>query len=238
MKKNVFVLIVFCCLSLMAQAQVAKFCMSYADFVDGKWTPVEKLTEGRTLQACQLRTGDNYVYFRTGDKEADKVLKRQAFAVMYGGQLYVNCRNLRCKDVPLDVSSYTQAVRYDDNKICVLAYKICSGPLLMSLGMDIAGIFVKDIVADIALTAGSTALWITGESLSGKVCYLLDGGANAKGKTEVTRMNDEFISNLLADDNALLAKYNAVSAKRNRQSAANVLPILMEKGLVAMNTSK
>ena len=51
-------------------------------------------------------------------------------------------------------------------------------------------------------------------------------------------MNDEFIGNLLANDADLLAKYNAVSAKHNRQSAANVLPILMEKGLVAMNNTK
>ncbi len=32
MKKNVFVSLLFCCLSLMAQAQVAKYCMTYADF--------------------------------------------------------------------------------------------------------------------------------------------------------------------------------------------------------------
>ena len=238
MKKNVFVLAFFCCLSLFAQAQVAKYCMNYADFVADKWTPVEKLTEGRAMQACQLKTGDNYIYFRTGDKIADKVLKKEAFAVKYGDQLFVNCRNLRCKDIPLDISSYTQAVRYDNDKICVLAYKACSGPLLLSLGMDVAGFFVKDLATDIALTVGSTALWITGESLSDKVCYLLDDNANEKGKTAVTRMNDEFIGNLLANDADLLAKYNAVSAKHNRQSAANVLPILMEKGLVAMNNTK
>ena len=32
MKKNVFVSLLFCCLSLMAQTQVAKYCMTYADF--------------------------------------------------------------------------------------------------------------------------------------------------------------------------------------------------------------
>lgn len=238
MKKNVFVLAFFCCLSLFAQAQVAKYCMNYADFVADKWTPVEKLTEGRSMQACQLKTSDNYIYFRTGDKDADKVLKKEAFAVMYGDQLFVNCRNLRCKDIPLDVSRYTPAVRYDNDKICVMAYKACNGALLLSLGMDIASIFVDDLATDISLHVGSAALWITGECLSNKVCYLVDSDANAQGKTAVTRMNDEFIGNLLANDTALLAKYNAVSTKHNRQSAANVLPILMEKGLVAMNNTK
>ena len=37
---------------------------------------------------------------------------------------------------------------------------------------------------------------------------------------------------LLENDAALLNKYKAIKAKHNRQSAANILPILMEKGLV------
>ena len=40
------------------------------------------------------------------------------------------------------------------------------------------------------------------------------------------------MNDLLNTDDALLQKYNAISSKRNRQSSANVLPILMEKGLV------
>ena len=38
---------------------------------------------------------------------------------------------------------------------------------------------------------------------------------------------------LRGDDANLLHEYMAITTKRNRQSAANVLPILMEKGLVA-----
>ena len=75
MKKNVFVSLLFCCLSLMAQAQVAKYCMTYADFVADKWTPVDSLTEGRTQQAVQMKFADNEVKFKTGDKEADKIKK-------------------------------------------------------------------------------------------------------------------------------------------------------------------
>ena len=71
------------------------------------------------------------------------------------------------------------------------------------------------------------------DSLSDLVCYLIDSDANAKGKTAITRINDEFMEHLLGDDVNLLDKYMAVKSKHNRQSAANVLPILMEKGLVA-----
>ena len=38
---------------------------------------------------------------------------------------------------------------------------------------------------------------------------------------------------LTADAEGFIQKYMAVKSKHNRQSAANVLPILMEKGLVA-----
>ena len=82
MKKILLVLAWFCCLAVMAQAGVAKYCMSYSDFVNGNWKPVEELTQGRTKRACQLKSLDNHYYFRTGDKAADKVLKKQAFAVM------------------------------------------------------------------------------------------------------------------------------------------------------------
>ena len=60
-------------------------------------------------------------------------------------------------------------------------------------------------------------------------------GTDSKGRTPVTRINDKFMEQLLTDDTAMLAKYNAISSKKQRQSASNVLPILMEKGLVPSN---
>lgn len=234
MKKNVFVSLLFCCLSLMAQAQVAKYCMTYADFVADKWTPVDSLTEGRTQQAVQMKFADNEVKFKTGDKEADKILRKDVFAVDYGGHLFVNCRNLRNNDIPLDISGYTQAVRYDNNKLCVMTYKINDAAFLLGFGADVASFFVSTPVS-LGLRTTSTALWLCKDHLNSYVCYLVDSDTNAKGKTPVTRINDKFMEQLLADDTAMLGKYNAISGKKSRQSAANVLPILMEKGLIASN---
>ena len=234
MKKNVFVSVLFCCLSLMAQAQVAKYCMTYADFVADKWTPVDSLTEGRSQQAVQMKFADNEVKFKTGDKEADKILRKDVFAVDYGGHLYVNCHNLRNNDIPLDISGYTQAVRYDKNKLCVMTYKINDAAFLLGFGADVASFFVCKPVR-LGLNAGSTALWICRDHLNSYVCYLIDSDTDSKGRTPVTRINDKFMEQLLTDDTAILAKYNAISSKKQRQSASNVLPILMEKGLVASN---
>ncbi len=235
MEKKSFVLALMLCLAIASQAQVAKYCMSYSDFVSGNWKSVDDLTQGRTKQACQMKSGDNYYYFRTGDKDADQVLKKDAFAVMYGDHMYVNCRNLRNNDCPLDVSSYTQAVRFDKNKICVLAYKTDDASLLLGAGLLIGGLVVDNPVVSLGMDVAGTGCWIGNDFLSKTNCYLVDSNATGKGTYNVTRMNDKYMEQLLSHDARLLEKYNAIHNKRDRQSSANVLPILMEKGLIASN---
>ena len=223
-------MMMMCCLPLMGMAQVAKYCMTYADCVANKWTPVEKLTEGRTQQVCQLKVEDNEFKFKTGDKQADAVLKKDVFAVMYGNNLYINCRNLREDDVPLDVSGYAQAYRYAGKKLCVAVYHGDDGAFLLGLGADVASLFVATPMS-IGLRASSTALWLSKDKLSTFRCFLIENNANAKGRYPVTRMNDEFMEKTLAGS-PLLKRYQAVSKKKERQSAANILPILTAKGLL------
>lgn len=235
MKKNVFLLALFCCLTLMAQAEVAKYCMSYSDFVAGNWKSVDELTQGRTKRVCQLKSNDKQCRFKTGVKEVDKMLKKQAFAVMYGDHLYVNCRNLRANGYTLDISGYTQAVRYDNDKVCVMAYKNHDASTFLAIGLDLASCFVDNKAVRLGMEAGAVGCWIGNYYLSHAVCYLVDSDADEKGRIATTRMNDKFMENLLSDDASLLERYMATNSKRNRQAAANVLPILMEKGLVASN---
>ena len=233
MKKNVFVLALFCFVSMMANAEVAKYCMSYEDFVADNWKSLDELTAGRTKQVCQIKSGDHGVfYFKTGDKQSDKVLKKEAFAVMYGQQLFVNCRNLRSANSGLETSKYVQAVRYDKNKLCILAFKTDGVTAVAAFGAAAAGLFAGNTTTRLGWTTTSVAFGIINSDLSNLKCYLVDSGANEEGKTAITRINDEFMEKLLADDSALLERYNAIKAKHNRQSAANILPILMEKGLV------
>jgi len=232
MKKNVFVLALFCIVSMMANAEVAKYCMSYDDFVAGNWKSVDELTAGRTQQVCQMKSGDHCVYFKTGDKESDEVLKKEAFAVMYGKQLFVNCRNLRYKDVSLETSKYVQAIRYDKNKLCILSYRTDGLTALASLGTLVGGVLVDNTALSLTLLGTSIGCDIANNKLSDLACFLVDSGANEKGKTAITRINDEYMEKLLVNDAPLLERYKAVKAKHNRQSAGNILPILMEKGLV------
>ncbi len=233
MKKNVFVLALICIVSMVANAEVAKYCMSYNDFVAGNWKSVDELTAGRTQQVCQMKSGDHGVYsFKTGDKQSDELLKKDAFAVMYGNQLFVNCRNLRYKDVSLESTKYAQAVRYDKNKLCIMSYRTDGLTALASLGTLVAGVLVDDTALSLGLLGTSIGCDIANSKLSDLACFLVDSGANEKGKIAITRFNDDYMEKLLATDAPLLERYKAVKAKHNRQSAANILPILMEKGLV------
>lgn len=233
MKKNVFVLAILCCMTLMANAGVAKYCMSYSDFVAGKWKSVDELSTAN--QAVQIKAEDNQVRFKTGDKAADEVLKKEAFAVMYGDNLYVNCHNLRNDGISLDITGYTQAVRYDRDKVCVMAYKDNTLTSVLGLGLSVASIFVDNTAVRIGMNVGAAGCDVSNEYLSGAVCYLVDHDADEKGKIATTRIDDNFMEQLLHNDANLLKKYNAISSKHNRQAAANVLPILMEKGLVKTN---
>lgn len=232
MKKNVFVLALFCIVSMVANAEVAKYCMSYDDFVAGNWKSVDELTAGRTQQVCQMKNGDYCVYFKTGDKQSDELLKKDAFAVMYGKQLFVNCRNLRYKDISLESSKYVQAVRYDKDKLCIMSYRTDGLTALASVGTLVAGVLVDNTAVSLGLLGASIGCDIANSKLSDFACFLVDSSANEKGKTAIIRINDDYMEKLLVNDTPLLDRYKAVKTKHNRQSAANILPILMEKGLV------
>ena len=52
MKKSVFVLAIICFMTLTAQADVAKYCMSYSDFVAGNWKSVDVPVRPARLRAA------------------------------------------------------------------------------------------------------------------------------------------------------------------------------------------
>ena len=192
-----------CCMPMMMMAQSVQYCMTY---------------------------GEEYK-IKTGDKEADKKLKKEVLAIKAGKQIYVNCRNLRDDDVVLECSNYVQGYPYDGNKLIIAAYHISNGAFLLGFGSDIASMFTP-LGTSVALKGVSAAVWLGRNQLNSFRCYVVDTDANEKGRYPVTRINDEYMEKLLANDAHLLARYKAVSNKKERQSASNVLAIMTEKGLV------
>ncbi len=227
-----FVMMMLTSLSAHAESQLdAKVYMTYEDFVAGNSVSLESLTGGRTQQICQVREEDYQYRIKTGDKEADKILKHQALVVEYGGRLFVNCRYLRCDDIPLEISNYSEAYRYDGNKLCVVSHWINTAAALAELATGVTAVFTPLPVAIPSATA-SAVIGYNLDKLSNYRCYFLGSQANAKGRTPIVRMDDAFMSNILSDSPDLLQRYNAVSKKRQRQAAANILPFLKAKGLI------
>lgn len=233
--KKIITLAVALLVAVTTQAQLeAKYCMNYDDFLNNRWESVDALIKNESKQVLQLKESDHGFNVKTGDKNADAVLKKEALVLQYGGHLYVNSRNLRYKDRALGVSNYTQAYRYDQNKLLVVAYWVSGTGIALSLAADVAAIAAPNNLSVPAMI-GSELVWVGTQQLNNHRCYLLDSEANEKGKTAVTMIDDEFMETLLADNQALLDRYMATSKKNTRLSAANVLPVLMEKGMIKDN---
>ena len=149
-------------------------------------------------------------------------------------QLFINSRTLRYGDgAVLPISHYTRALPYKDGKLCVVCYKVTLSDVLdlVNIGLDVA------LIATGKYTLGSlflaADLLLTNEDLmENHILYLLDKGPNAKGKILMTRINDQFMEKLLRDDPATFEQYYGRNKKGSRQSAANILPILVKKGLI------
>ena len=229
--KKFFVMMMVSCLPTMMIAQPAKYCMTYSDYKTHNWNTIESLVNGRSEMIPQIKMDETDYKVKSGDKATDRILKKEVFAISFGKNLYVNCRNLRCKDIILDTQQYVQAYPYAGNKLLIAVYHINDGAFLLGFGANVASIFTP-LGTSIALQTASTALWLNRSKLNSYRCYLIDTDANEKGRYPVTRIDDDYMTNLLSDDAHMLARYNAVSSKRERQSASNVLAVLTEKGLV------
>lgn len=222
-----------CLMWMTVQAQV-KVCMNYADFKADKWKPYTDLIEGKEPDSCRVKYDGIDFTFKTSDKEVNKVIKQDVFLMNLDKQLFVNQRMLRDEDGNiLPVNNYLRALPYKDGKLCVVSYKVTLGDVLdlVNIGLDVA------LLATGHTTWGSiflaTDLLLTNNDLmEHHVLYLIDKEPNAKGKIVMTRINDQFMEKLLRDDPVTFEQYYGRNKKGARQSAANILPILVKKGLI------
>ena len=222
-----------CLMTLTMQAQT-KVCMSYADFKAGQWKPYESLTEDKKPDSCRVKYDGMEFSIKTDDKEVNKVIKKDVFMMSIDNQLFINQRTLRDEDgAILPVNNYLRALPYKGGKLCVVSYKVTLGDVLdlVNVGLDIAllatghytmgGLF---LAADLLLTNDNL--------MEHHVLYLIEKGPDEKGKIQMTRINDQFMEKLLRDDPTTFEQYYGRQKKGNRQSAANILPILVKKGLI------
>ena len=210
-----------CLVATTAQAQI-KFCTSYADFKAGNWKPYSQLTPGKEPDSLRIQYDGTDFTLKTHDSEVNQIIKKDVLLMSIDGQLFINQHMLRDDDGP-----------YKGGDLCVVCYQVSLGDLLdlVNIGLDIA------LLATGHTTMGSiflaTDMLLTNDDLMEKhVLYLLDKGPNEKGKILMTRMNDAFMEKLLRNDPVTFELYHGNQKKGERQSAANILPILVKKGLI------
>lgn len=232
MKKRI-VMMVLVLVSLTSQAQT-KFCKSYADYKAGQWKPYEELIPGKEPDSIRVKYDGQDFTLKTSDKEVNKAIKHDVFMMQIDKQLFINQRPLRDEDGGiLPVNNFLRALPYQGDKLLVVSYKVTMGDVLdlVNIGLDIA------LLATGHTTWGSiflaTDLLLTNDDLmEHHVLYLVDKEPNAKGKYIMTRLNDEFMEKLLRDDPVTFEQYYGRGSKAQRQSASNILPILVKKGLI------
>ncbi len=231
--KTVKLLFIMLCLAVTMQAQV-KVCMSYDDYKAGQWKDYESLTEDRKPDSCRIKYDGMEFTIKTDDKEINQIIKKDIFMMSVDGQLFINSKPLRDQNGGvLPINHYTRAIPYKGDKLLVISYHVTLGSVLdlVNIGLDIG------LLATGHYTAGglflASDLLLTNEDLmESHVLYLIEEGPNAKGKYIMTRINDQFMEKLLRDDLATFAKYQGRGTKAQRQSAANILPILEQKGMI------
>ncbi len=225
--------ILLCVFSLTAEAQT-KFCKSYADYKAGQWKPYEQLIEGKEPDSLRVKYDGQDFTLKTSDKEVNQAIKHDVFLMSIDNQLFINQRPLRDEDGGiLPVNNYLRALPYKGGKLLVVSYHVTLGDVLdlVNIGLDIA------LLATGHTTWGSiflaTDLLLTNDELmQHHILFLVDKEPNEKGKYIMTRLNDEFMEKLLRDTPVTYEQYFGCQKKGERQSAANILPILVKKGLI------
>ena len=171
---------------------------------------------------------------KTSDKEINEIIKKNVFIMSIDNQLFINQRTLRDDyGAVLPVNKYLRALPCQDGKLCVVCYHVTMNDVLdmVNIGLDIALLATGHTTWGTIFLA--TDLLLTNDDLMEKhVLYLLDKGPNNKGKICMTRMNDQFMEKLLRDDPLTFEQYYGRNKKGDRQSAANILPILVQKGMI------
>ncbi len=225
--------ILLCGFSQTVQSQT-KFCTSYADYKAGQWKSYEDLIPGKEPDSIRVKYDGQEFTLKSSDKEVNKAIKQNVFMMQIDNQLFINQRTLRDEDGGiLPINNFLRALPYKGDKLLVVSYKVTLGDVLdlVNIGLDIA------LLATGHTTWGSiflaTDLLLTNDDLmEHHVLYLVDKEPNAKGKYIMTRLNDQFMEKLLRDDPVTFELYYGRSKKGVRQSASNILPILVKKGLI------
>ena len=201
--------LLFALMALSTSAQ-CRYCLSYEDFMEGRWETMDSVDVVRASKGHKFMWGGGDFTIKGTDKASCKMLTSSAFAVVANNKLYVNCKNLKCKKIIFG-KGFFRALS------------------LGSHGLIFAGIDSK--TAAYART-GAVGGGVAATQEDSRVCYLISQDSGGKRYIEVSYVDDEFMSKLLADQTELLDKYNSETDPTERVQADRIFSILKKSGYV------
>lgn len=220
--KRIALLIIVVTLAYVSQAQPV-YCLSYADFQADKWLPLDTLIVKRHSRNRQLLIGGGEIKLTCGDKKTDKILKEQAFAVLYHDTIFINCTKLQ----------------FDDNQLCkgyTIAHHFARDKLLISGSATLEKKVMNDISTGAFILGGGamgSALAshsMRGEMAVSKGCFITQIEF-LSGIVKIVAVDDAFVRQNLAKNPELLKQYEQIRPEE-RLLASHVIPLFRKAGLI------
>jgi hypothetical protein len=179
--------------------------MSYADYQEGNWTELDTLKLKGRAQNQRIKTENDSL---------DKVLKDEAFAVLYHDTLFVNKAHMYYNGERFG-KGYAPAYVYGNGQICFVSRSPQGN------GASGVPILVFGGLLDVALRADQYS------TLSEKYCFLVKREYEG-GRKEARIIDDKYMQRFEKNSPEFYTEYMSVKKKVQRESAAHILPLLKD----------
>lgn len=224
MKKIIILLLFpFYTLGFITANAQSRYCKSYEDYLDGRWESLDTVYYKSHSKKRQVWLGGNDYTIHTGDKAMDKVIKKEAFAIMKDDTLFVNCRNLRFEKTRFG-NGYTIATPMHDGGLLFVNRKIGREAQKEAA---VSGFFVGAIGGAIG------GAMVAANLVKQQYCYIVSNGANAKGRIAIRLIDDKVMHEIVKDNEELHFEYWSEKSESKRLLASHILPILEKAGLIS-----
>lgn len=190
-----------------------KYCLSYVDFKANRWIPLDTIHLTEYIPKKKYDTKPYNITLTTGDKTVDKILKKDAFVVMYNDTILINRRNMVLDGRVLG-NGYTRALHFGEKGLCFLSAKV---------GVPISvGLLIFPHIG---------GAWAMASYDSGNMrCYFVEREL-PNGKIEIITIDDTFMERFEAKNPDVYQAYKEMK-RLERTNGHRILQLLWDWKIV------
>ena len=195
----------------------SRYCKTYEDFIEDRWEQLDTVYIDSHSKSHQFWWGGNDYKLTTGNKDTDNILKKDAFAVMQGDTIYLNCRNLRYDKTRFG-NGYTKARRIGERSLLFVNRMI--------------GREVRNDQVMVGFMFGTVGVAVSANKwMKNQVCYVISSGAEDDGHIAIRPIDDSLMNQMIDNRVDLHEEYYSEKDRKKRMLAIHVIPILEKSGL-------